>query len=164
MRQLKLLALLSTFLFTAAQAQDCALGQRYLDLAKDRSARSENTDAIAFLRQSIDACPTYDAYQQLGELSALSTERADKQQAVGAFVSAHKLAPNKQTRARALYKYADLLSGEGDPQNAYPLIQDARALDPNNPEIVALAQRLEKDIQNPTQEQLVRGLRDSLYK
>ena len=39
-----------------AHAEDCALGQRYLQLAQDRIAAFANDDAIAFLRQSVDAC------------------------------------------------------------------------------------------------------------
>jgi len=165
MRGLFLVVLLSVVgSIDVARAEDCVLGQRYMQLAKDSIGRSENNDALAFLRQAIDACPSYAAHLQLGELLALSSERDDKMRAVDAFVSAHKLAPSNQTRARALYRYAELLSNEGDPQNAYPLIKDARTLDTANGEIAALAQRIEKDVQNPTQEQLVRGLRDSLYK
>lgn len=149
---------------TQCRAEDCALGQRYLALARDRIAAYENDEAIAFLRQSVDACPSYDAYEQLGELAAQSTERDDKQRAVDAFIAAHQHASTSQTKARALFQYASLLNREGDPENAYPLIKQARMLDPNNREVSDLAGAIEQQVQHPTQEHIVRALRYSLYK
>jgi outer membrane protein OmpA-like peptidoglycan-associated protein len=122
-----------------------------------------NDDAMAFLRQSVDACPTYDAYEQLGELAAQSPQREDKVKAVEAFVAAHARATSPQTQARSLYQYAALLNREGDPQNAYPLVKEAHALDPGNADIAALAGKVEAEVQHPTQEHIVRALKYSLY-
>jgi outer membrane protein OmpA-like peptidoglycan-associated protein len=148
---------------TSVHAEDCTLGQRYLSLAHDRIAAFANDDAMAFLRQSVDACPTYDAYEQLGELAAQSPQREDKVKAVEAFIAAHARATSQQTRARALYQYAALLNREGDPQNAYPLIKEAHTLDPGNSQITTLAATVESEVQHPTQEHIVRALRFSLY-
>lgn len=147
----------------SARAEDCALGQRYLSLAQDRVKEFANDDAMAFLRQSVDACPTYDAYEQLGELAAQSPQREDKVKAVEAFVAAHARAKSPQTQARSLYQYAALLNREGDPQNAYPLVKEAHALDPGNADITALAGKVEAEVQHPTQEHIVRALKYSLY-
>lgn len=147
----------------ASAASDCDLGQRYLQLAKDRLAAFAQDEALDFLRQSSSACPSYEAYQQLGELAAQSAEREQQGEAVKAFVAAHALATTDQSRARSLYQYARLLSIQNDPQNAYPLIKQAQQLESRNNEIDALAERLEQQIRNPKPEQLVRGLRDSLY-
>jgi outer membrane protein OmpA-like peptidoglycan-associated protein len=147
-----------------SRAEDCALGQRYLSLAQDRIASFKNDEAISFLRQSIDACPTYAAYEALGEIAAQSTENEDKQKAVTAFVEADALASTPQARARTLYQYASLLNRDGDPENAYSLIKQARALDPINSEYVDLANAVEKQVQHPTEEHIVRGLHYSLYK
>jgi len=155
-----LTALVST---TANAANDCDLGQRYLQLAKDRMAAFAQEDALDFLRQSSTACPSYEAYQQLGELAAQSTEREQQSEAVTAFVTAHSLATTDQNRARSLYQYARLLSVQNDPQNAYPLIKQAQQLNRGDGDINALAVRLEEQIRNPKPEQIVRGLRDSLY-
>jgi outer membrane protein OmpA-like peptidoglycan-associated protein len=156
--------LLTTMAVQGAQAEpDCALGQRYLALAKARVAASESDEAVAFLRHAVEVCPAYDAYEQLGELQAQSPERADQTEAVKAFVAAHQLAPSAQMQARSLFQYASLLSRNGDPQNAYPMIRSARHLDPGNGEIAVLAERLEKQIDHPTHEEIVRGLQDSLY-
>ena len=156
--------LLAAFVCNGAQAAtDCQLGQRYLQLAKDRMAAFAPEEALDFLRQSSAACPTYEAYQQLGELAAQSPEREQQTEAVNAFVSAHALATTDQNRARTLYQYAKLLSVQNDPQNAYPLIKQAQQLDRRDAEINALATRLEEQIRNPKTDQLVRGLRDSLY-
>jgi outer membrane protein OmpA-like peptidoglycan-associated protein len=157
--------LLSTVAFTmSARAEDCALGQRYLSLAHDRVVAFENDEAIAFLRQSVDACPSYDAYEQLGELAAQSPQREDKEKAVAAFVEADARAPSPQARARSLYYYASLLNQDGDPQNAYPLIKQAVGLDPANSQYRELASTVEKQVQHPTEEHIVRALRYSLYK
>src|SRR5882724_1125636 len=137
---------------TTAAAEDCALGQRYLSLAKDRIAAYANDEALVFLRQSVDACPSYESYEQLGETAALSPQREDKVKAVEAFVAAHARAPSPQAGARSLYQYAALLNREGDPQNAYPLIKEAGKLDPGNPDIATLAGAIEKQQQHPTQE------------
>jgi hypothetical protein len=103
-------------------AEDCALGQRYLALAHDRIAAFQNDEAITFLKQSADACPSYDAFEQLGELAAQSPQKEDKEKAVAAFVEAHARASSPQTQANALYHYAVLLNQDGDPENAYPLL------------------------------------------
>jgi len=146
-----------------ARAEDCALGQRYLALAHDRVVAYENDEAIAFLRQSVDACPSYDAYEQLGELAAQSTQNEDKQKAAAAFVEADARASTAQARARSLYNYAALLNQDGDPENAYPLAKRAHTLDPGDPKITELANTLEKQVQHPSEKDIVRGLHYSLY-
>jgi outer membrane protein OmpA-like peptidoglycan-associated protein len=149
---------------TGAQAaSDCQLGQRYLQLAKDRMAAFAQDEALDFLRQSSTACPSYEAFQQLGEVAAQSAEREQQTEAVNAFVQAHSLATTDQSRARSLYQYARLLSLQNDPQNAYPLIKQAQQLERGDADIDALATRLEAQIRNPKTDQIVRGLRDSLY-
>jgi outer membrane protein OmpA-like peptidoglycan-associated protein len=157
-----------TFLFTVVlgaptHAEDCVLGQRYLSLAHDRVASFKNDEAIAFLRQAVDACPSYDAYEQLGELAAQSTEREDREKAVGAFVAAFGRAPSPRARASTLYHYAALLNQDGDPENAYSLIKQAHALEPTESEYAALNATVEKQVQHPTQEHIVRALHYSLY-
>lgn len=147
----------------AHAASDCDLGQRYLQLAKDRMAAFAQDEALDFLRQSSSACPSYEAYQQFGELAAQSTEREQQTEAVNAFVQAHSLATTDENRARSLYQYARLLSLQNDPQNAYPLIKQAQQLKRGDADIDALANRLDEQIRNPKADQLVRGLRDSLY-
>jgi len=164
MRTIVGLPLLAALAVTAgARAEDCELGQRYLSLAKDRIAAYANDEALTLLGQSVEACPTYDAYEQLGELAAQSPQREDKTKAVGAFVSAHALAPTPQASAWSLYQYAALLNREGDPQNAYPLIKQARALDSANADIAALSSTNEAEVQHPTQEHILRALHYSLY-
>ena len=148
---------------SAQAASDCELGQRYLQLAKDRMAAFAQDEALDFLRQSSTACPSYDAFEQLAELAAQSAEREQQAEAVSAFVQAHALASSDENRARSLYQYARLLSVQNDPQNAYPLIKQAQQLKRGDAEIDALANRLEEQIRNPKTDQLVRGLRDSLY-
>lgn len=148
---------------SAHAASDCELGQRYLQLAKDRMAAFAQDEALDFLRQSSTVCPSYESYEQLAELAAQSAEREQQTEAVRAFVQAHSLATSDENRARSLYQYARLLSLQNDPQNAYPLIKQAQQLEQGDAEIDALATRLDEQIRNPKTDQLVRGLRDSLY-
>ena len=147
----------------AGGTADCELAERYLGLARDRIAVFDNDEASAYLEQSIGRCPTYAANQQLGELAAESPELDDKRRAVEAFVVAYSLADTPEGRSRTLYHYGRLLSREGDPQNAYPLLLDAQALAPGNSEVDALLKVVRGQIESPTPEQIVRGLRDSLY-
>ena len=142
---------------------DCALGQRYLQLSRDRAASGANEEAVGLLNRAIEVCPTYEPYEALGELQSQSSERADQAQAVKAFVAANDLATSDAGRAKTQFEYAKLLNRNGDPQNAYPLAKNAHFLDPDNAQISAFAQRLEQDIHNPSQEQLLRGLQDALY-
>ena len=122
----KLSVLPVLLLASSAGAQDCALGQRYLDLAKGQGGEFAHEEAIAFLEQSIAACPQYEAYQQLGDLAAQSLEQADKGRAAEAFVAAHERAPTDAEPRRSLFTYARLLRVNNDPQNAYPLIKEAQ--------------------------------------
>ena len=147
-----------------AAQPDCQAGERYLVAARDKSAASDFNEAAELAQSSIEACPGYAGYELLGESRAQSLSRADHVRAVDAFVSAHELASSDAERAHTLYQYARLLNLDGDPQNAYPLIKDARALDPNDADIAALAGKIEQRINNPTKEQIVRGLWDSMYK
>jgi outer membrane protein OmpA-like peptidoglycan-associated protein len=162
-RWLMILAL--PFVASAAlAANDCALGERYLALAGERIKKFETDDAQAFLQQSIAACPSYNAYQQLGELAAQSTEQQDKVRAAEAFVKATDLAPTDTDRARTLSQYAQLLNRDGDPQNAYPLIKTAADLDPGSAEIAGLERTIEAEIKNPTAEHFRAGLKSSIYR
>jgi outer membrane protein OmpA-like peptidoglycan-associated protein len=164
MRNLWMASVFFLFCVGAADAADCALAERYLAIANDRIKAGVTAEASTNLHNSLAACPTYQAWQQLGELSAQSDERKDKAGAVEAFVAAHELAPDDSSRARSLYQYASLLNREGDPQNAYPLIHDALALSPQDKQIASLAAQIDAQIEKPTKEHLVRGLRDSLYR
>ena len=161
-----LVATLSIFIAPTinSAAADCALGKRYLELAQKSAATYAVDEEREFLRKSIDACPSYEVYERLGELGSQSSEPEELEQAVQAFVAAHEMAPDDKARARSLYQYSKLLQISGDPQNAYPLIKGARTLDPGNAEILGLEQQLEAQIRNPSEEQIVRGLRSSLFK
>jgi outer membrane protein OmpA-like peptidoglycan-associated protein len=93
-----------------------------------------------------------------------TVDQNDRLLAVDAFIESHALASSDKERARALWKYAELLNQEGDPQNADRMIREARRLDAGNQEIADLADAIQVQIENPTREQLVRGLAASLYK
>ena len=147
----------------ANAANDCVLGERYKQLANDRIAAYENEEAMAYLEQSISACPTYEAYRELANLATQSPAEEDKRRAIAAFVGAHSLAPDDAARADVLFEYSKLLKREGDPQNAYPLIMEARALKPGDQEIARLAANIQHEVEQPTEEVIMRGLSDSLY-
>jgi len=159
------MALLLPAIGTASAAQtDCEAGARYLAAAQQKSTASDFGEAAELAQNAVDSCPSYAGYEALGEARAQSLSRTDHGRAVDAFVSAHELAANDQERSRTLYQYARLLNLDGDPQNAFPLIKDAKALDPGDSDIAALAAKIEQRINNPTKAQIVRGLWDSMYK
>lgn len=143
---------------------DCVLAEHYYSLAQDRLGAHEESEAAVYLERAGAACPRYAYFQELGELRMKSVNQNDRPLAVDAFIEAHVLASSDQERARALWKYAALLNQEGDPQNADRMIREARRLDEGNQEIAGLAAAIQVQIENPTREQLVRGLAASLYK
>ncbi len=147
-----------------SEQRDCALAERYYSLAQDRLGAYEDGEAAIYLERAGAACPRYAYFQELGELRMKSVDQNDRQLAVDAFIESHVLASSDKERARALWKYAALLNQEGDPQNADRMIRDARRLDAGNQEIAGLAAEIQVQIDNPTREQLVRGLAASLYK
>lgn len=150
---------------TAAGAeQDCGAGERYLAMAHERATASDYGEAADLAARALGVCSSYEANELLGEMLGHSLNRADKARAVDAFLSAEELASSDQERARSMYQYARLLSRDGDPQNAYPLVNAARSLDPNDAEIAALSREIERRVDNPTKDQIVRGLWNSLYK
>ena len=155
----------SVFLSAGAHAaHDCSQAKQDLLLAKERIAASADDEATVILNQSIDECPTYDAYETLAEHLALSDSGRDNVNAVDAFVAAHARAPTAKDRAQTLFQYAALLNRKGDPQNAYPLIQQALALDPKRSAIKNLAAEIDVQIRNPKTEEITRALRYSLFK
>ncbi|HEV7611205.1 MAG TPA: OmpA family protein [Steroidobacteraceae bacterium] len=149
---------------TVQAEQNCALGQRYVELAHDRQHAAEFDDAVTFLKRALDACPSYEVYQTLGDLQAQSPQREDQARAVEAFVAAYQLASTDSARARSLLSYARLLNQDGDPTNAYPIIKNAQALDPTSGDIARLSSQVEHRVNNPTKESISRGLWNSLYK
>jgi outer membrane protein OmpA-like peptidoglycan-associated protein len=147
-----------------AAVRNCAQARADLSLAKERITASADDEATVLLNQSIDECPTYEAYETLAEHLAVSDSGRDNANAVDAFVSAHAHAPTSKDRAQTLFQYAALLNRKGDPQNAYPLIQQAVALDPSRPAIRSLAAEIDQKIKNPKTEEITRALRYSQFK
>jgi outer membrane protein OmpA-like peptidoglycan-associated protein len=147
---------------TAYAADDCAQGGQYLDQAK---AQGKNWSAqVPLLKRAVAACPSYDAYQSLGVALGHSKNRRDWTEAADAFVKANARAPNAAARAETLYQYASLVNDDGDPQNAYPMIKKAQALDPSRKDIAHLAGSIQKEVDAPKKEQLTRAFGLSVYK
>jgi outer membrane protein OmpA-like peptidoglycan-associated protein len=154
----------SLLLGSAVRAEDCALGKQYLSQAQERIASSQRAGAVGLLRQSIAACPSYDAHEALGEQLGHSRNRRDWSGAASEFVEADALAPTPKARAETLYQYASLLNDDQDPQNAYPLVKKAHALDPGRADIVKLSLVVEKQVRVPKRAQLMRSFGLSVYK
>jgi outer membrane protein OmpA-like peptidoglycan-associated protein len=144
--------------------EDCVLAESHYSLAQDRLAEFREAEATVYLERAGAACPRYVYFQEMGELRMKSLEEADLELAVDAFLESHVLANSDVERARALWKYAELLNQEGDPQNAYPLILEASRLNADDQDISDLASAIRTQIETPTREQLVRGLSLSMYK
>jgi len=151
--------LLST---TAVAAEDCAQGKQYLAQAK--AAADDWSAQVPLLKKAVAACPSYDAYQSLGVALGHSKNRRDWSAAADAFVSASARAPNAKARAETLYQYAALVNDDGDPQNAYPMIKKAQALEPGRKDIAALAASIEQEVQVPKKAQIERSFGLSVYK
>lgn len=162
-------AVLMIFIGSSAQAasENCRLAERYVTLAHAKLAAAEVDEAESLLQQAIDACPSYEAYQSLGELQSHLTKRTDQEGAREAFINADHYAPTAQAHARTRIGYAQLLSGDGDPTDAthaYQLIREAQQLDPSNPDLEPLSSRIERQVHNPTQQHILRGSGTPLFK
>jgi outer membrane protein OmpA-like peptidoglycan-associated protein len=154
----------SVLLSSGALSADCTLGKQYRTRANEQVAKSDRTGAIALLRQSIAACPGYEAYQALGELLGHSKNRRDWIGAAEAFVEADARAPTPKARAQTLYEYASLVNDDKDPQNAYPMIKKAHALDPGRRDIAQLSADIEKQVAVPLKVQIERSFGLSVYR
>lgn len=147
----------------AVSAAECPQAEQHVSAARAAAAAGERAQSLALAEQALTECPGYDTYQLLGTLLAQSSTSRERKRAVTLLISAHEAAPSDAARARTLYEYASLLTRDDDPQNAYPLIKEAQRLDPAAADIAALAAQVEARVRAPTQPQLVRGLRDSIY-
>ena len=166
MRKLTCVAVTSMLSLTMQvhAATDCAQGQRDLAAAKARITASADDEATVLLNQAVEECPSFDAYETLAEHLALSDSPRDHGSAVDAFVAAHAIAATPKDQAQSLFQYAALLNRSGDPENAYPLIQKAAALDPERSAIKKLSADIQAQVQHPKVEEITRALRFSLYK
>jgi outer membrane protein OmpA-like peptidoglycan-associated protein len=154
---------LASGIAAADQGTNCQLGTQYLMLAKARITASAHDEAVSFLQHSMDSCPSYEASELLGEVLADSPDVAEEKRAAESFVNAYPLAGSDTQRAHTLYEYAKLLDSRGDAQNASPLIIRARILNSSDEPIRALAAQIDTEVQNPTTEGIVRGLKGSVY-
>jgi outer membrane protein OmpA-like peptidoglycan-associated protein len=162
---MKLAWIAATLLMTAGEAAnaeaDCSPAQELIGRAQSATDAKEAED---LLRRAVDMCPSYEAYEALGELLAQAPYHADRLRAVEAFVSADSLASTAQSRANTRFHYARLLDDDEDPENANTLIQEAQTLDPSSSAIRVLSKRIEDEVRRPSQEHLTRGLWNSMYK
>lgn len=140
------------------------MAERYYDVAREGIAAHKEDEAQLYLERAATTCPRYAYFQELGELQMQSVDNEVRILGVDSFIEAYALASTEEQRARALWKYAELLNQEGDPQNADRLIREAARLDQDNREIALLAANIQDQIENPTRGQFVRGLSESLYK
>jgi outer membrane protein OmpA-like peptidoglycan-associated protein len=147
----------------AAHAEDCVLDKQYLARAGEL-AKARGPQSVEAIKGSVGACPSYESYESLGILLGHSKNRRDWLGAAQAFVSADALAPTAKERAETLYQYASLVNDDLDPQNAYPMIKKAQALDPARKDIAKLAADIEKEVRIPKKQQLERSFGLSVYK
>jgi outer membrane protein OmpA-like peptidoglycan-associated protein len=147
----------------SAEAATCALSAENLSHAQ-ALAKARGADAIAHVRKAVAACPSYDSYETLGVILGHSRNRRDWLAAADAFVDAEALAHDPKARAETLFQYASLVNDDNDPQNAYPMIEKAHALDPGRKNITTLAHDIEKQVRVPQKVQLQRsfGLSDAI--
>jgi outer membrane protein OmpA-like peptidoglycan-associated protein len=148
----------------SAAAPDCALGERYVELATKASAEFRQADAYQFMERAVEACPSYETWMRLGELASELGEDAHNARAAEAFVAAYEAARTSPEQAVAVGRYAELLLDTNDPQKALTYVQQARNLDPANPWIAELATTINDRASRVTEEDIKRGLGDLAFK
>jgi outer membrane protein OmpA-like peptidoglycan-associated protein len=147
----------------SAQSDDCTLGDRYYQLAQKSQAEYLTQEALDYLQRSADACPTYRAWQELGELATTLGDPDANARAAHAFIEAYQVATTPVDQARAIGRYAELLFHTGDPQRAQKYAYEARDLDPANPWIADLAKQVSAQVAKVDAADIKRGLQDSLF-
>jgi len=143
---------------------DCALAGRYYSQSLDATAEDKQREAYELLDHAVEACPTYQYFQEFGEAAAAFGEGRLNARAAEAYVSAYALAKSQSEQARSIGRYAELLFHTNDPQKALNYIHEAKNLDPDNPWIVALAKQIDKRSMNVTAADIRRGLGDMAFK
>lgn len=147
-----------------AAETDCALASRYYELSAKAAAEYKQRDAYEFLERAVEACPTYQYFQQLGEAAAAFGEDALNARAAEAYVEAYALANSNSEKARAIGRYGELLFHANDPQKALGYVHEAKNLDPDSPWIAALAEQVDARSQVVTADDIKRGLGDMAFK
>jgi hypothetical protein len=141
-----------------AAPTDCARGLQLLRMARQQVSAADPA-ALQTLQRSMELCPVYEAYETYAEAASHSLSRADHEKAAAAFVDAEALAPSPEARAHTLFKYAQLLDQDLEAPAARPLLYTARLLKPGDAEIEALITQVDREVENPTQDDVNRGLR-----
>jgi hypothetical protein len=145
--------------------EDCQLGERYYQLARDSLADSDEEQAAVRLARATTACSRFEYFMALGRVLMDSLAAGDQATAVDVFISAHDIAQTDMQRAAALEAYATLLAREGDALHALNIVSRARQLEPANPEISRLEASIKVQYeQSGDQENTTRRRDESLYR
>ena len=125
-----------------ADTEGCSLSERYIALAKKEEANFNKREALGFYQRAAEDCPSYEAWQRVGELAATFDETEVVRSAFQAFSKAYELAPDAASLAVTKAHYAQLSFIDGDRSRGVDLIFEARNLNPDNQWIASVADSL----------------------
>lgn len=143
--------------YTNPIEQNCELGAQYEQLAERAENDLDPKKQLLLLEKAVQNCETYSAYIALGTTAAGFTNNTKSQRAAEAFARAYELADGVKEEAQAIFNYAQLLYYTNNSQQALRYAYAARNLQPNNPEIATLAERVARSTVAITEDQIVRG-------
>ena len=149
--------------FASGNAEDCALAERYSTLGAKEEAAFNTSQALELYERAAEACPSYTAWQRVGELAATFDDEETVRSAFQAFVNAYDLAPDAQNLAITKAHYAQLAFDNGDRGRGVDLIYEARNLAPNDEWIASVAENLLTESTVLSDADVVRGLGGSAW-
>jgi outer membrane protein OmpA-like peptidoglycan-associated protein len=108
----------------SAKAMDCRLSADYYYQAK---SATDPEQIIAWLKQSVEVCPNFNAWYMLG---LMYTQQAQIDMAVAAFIHARAQAVSSKTEALALARHGELLVRSGQLTRALQVLELANRFHP----------------------------------
>ena len=153
-----LLAFVASPILAAGSADDCELAERYIKLGAKEEAAFNTGEALKLYQRAAADCPSYTAWQRVGELAATFDDEETVRSAFQAFVNAYDLAPDAANLAITKAHYAQLAFDNGDRGRGVDLIYEARNLAPNDEWIASVAENLLSESTVLSDADVVRGL------
>ncbi len=149
---------------TTSFANSCELAEQYYNRAMVAGGKQDFTTASDWLRKSVDICGGFRNWHLLGR----SEQRLGNfSSALQAYENAESLAEIDDERASAIARYAEVLSLNGQREEALTMIHAARELHSNTPNwMTNLAKELDLSLaQSPvTKDQIKRGFKTMPFK
>ena len=156
-------AVVALLLSSNVSAEDCEIAKRYYTLASTALEEYREEDAYELLQRATESCDAYTYWVEYAELGTRFGDEERTATSAAAFVTARELSSTEAEEARAIAGYAEILYHSGDRSRATDYVFQARNLDPDNEEILELAERMQSETAVLTEQDIKRGRASVLF-